>query len=134
MIALKKIRKNDYGNDSVTQTFKWVKYGQMMSDLFSLRWNINTVVAHECRRGHLKLVSARKRIGRGLLPPRGDRTRHAAARRRRSESHPFTHYHIMDTPCEFYIFYSFSYRLNNKIFLHYILHTVQLYKFKYFLH
>lgn len=67
MIALKKIRKNDYGNDTVTQRFKCVKYEQMMSDLFSLRWNINTVVAHECRRGHLKLVSARKRIGRGLL-------------------------------------------------------------------
>lgn len=60
------------------------------------------------RRGHLKLVSARKRIGRARgyrspppPPPRGDRTRHAAARRRRSESHPFTQYLIMDIPLQF---------------------------------
>lgn len=40
----------------------------------------------EYGRGHLKLVSARKRIGQAgaterSQPPRGDRTRHAAARR-----------------------------------------------------
>ncbi|CAH0701792.1 unnamed protein product [Spodoptera exigua] len=60
----------------------------MTSLLFSLRWDINKAVAHECGRGHLKLVSARKRIGQAGAtersppppPPRGDRTRHAAAR------------------------------------------------------
>ena len=63
------------------------------------------------RRGHLKLVSARKRIGQAGAterspppppPPRGDRTRHAAARRRRSESHPFTRYFTVDTPLDIY--------------------------------
>ncbi|KAF9802440.1 hypothetical protein SFRURICE_009122 [Spodoptera frugiperda] len=80
------------------------KVKEMTSLLFSLRWDINKAVAHECGRGHLKLVSARKRIGQAGAtersppppppppPPRGDRTRHAAARRRRSESHPFTRY------------------------------------------
>lgn len=93
------------------------KVKEMTSLLFSLRWDINKAVAHECGRGHLKLVSARKRIGQAGAterspppppPPRGDRTRHAAARRRRSESHPFTRYLTVDTPpsylpiCKFY--------------------------------
>lgn len=83
------------------------KVKEMTSLLFSLRWDINKAVAHECGRGHLKLVSARKRIGQAGAterspppppPPRGDRTRHAAARRRRSESHPFTRQLTVDMP------------------------------------
>lgn len=87
------------------------KVKEMTSLLFSLRWDINKAVAHECGRGHLKLVSARKRIGQAGAterspppPPRGDRTRHAAARRRRSESHPFTRQLTVDIPTVYLLF------------------------------
>lgn len=82
-----------------------------------MRWDINKAGV----RGHLKLVSARKRIGQAgatvlyartraaaAPPPRGDRTRHAAARRRRSESHPFTHYLILDQPTFYSTFHFLS--------------------------
>lgn len=69
--------------------------------LFSLTWEINKSEAHECGRGHLKLVSARKHIGQAGATEHCrpaatalDTPPHVAD----AESHPFTHYQTLDTP------------------------------------